>query len=119
MKALLANAGEVIYASSGGFKPFTPTEVRNFLALYILQGLSPSPQVKQKFQPQSVDPVNGNDMVVSMFGRNAEKRHKMFKVCFCVQDPRKIVPPKTTHPNFKIDPFLKGADSFNSFMGPW
>ncbi len=59
MKASFANAGEVVYASAQGFKLFTPTEVRNYLALYILQGLSPSPQVKQKFQPQSIGPVNG------------------------------------------------------------
>jgi hypothetical protein len=94
-----------------------PTEVRNYLALYILQGLSPSPQVKQKFQTQSVDPVNGNDMVVTVFGRNADKRHKMFKAYFCIQDPRKVVPPKTSHPNFKIDPFLKWVQTVS--MSSW
>jgi len=50
-KAMLANAGPggIIYQD---FKPLTPQEVKQFLALYILQGLSPSPQIKQKFKPQ-------------------------------------------------------------------
>ncbi len=56
-------------------------------------------------------------MVVSMFGRNADKRHKMFKAYFCIQDPCKIVPLKSTHPNFKIDPFLKWAQIVS--MSSW
>jgi hypothetical protein len=105
LRAILMNAGSSIYA--GQFKPFTPQEIRRFLALYILQGLSPSPQIKMKFVPQAVDKINGNDMCFRVFGRNASKRHKEFKSFFTIQDPRKIIPPRTTHPNFKIDPFLR------------
>jgi hypothetical protein len=47
----------------GKFEPFTAIEIRQFLALYVLQGLSPSPQIKMmKFKPQSIDKINGNDM---------------------------------------------------------
>ena len=50
-KAMLGNAG-----AAGGvyhdWKLFSPMEVRQFIALYILQGLSPSPQMKMKFVPQ-------------------------------------------------------------------
>ena len=48
--ALLVNAGIPghIYPE---FHPFTPTEVKQFVALYILQGLSPLLQVKMKFMP--------------------------------------------------------------------
>jgi len=51
---MLANAGPggIIYQY---FKPFTLEEVKQFLALYILQGLSPLPQIKQKFKPQHED----------------------------------------------------------------
>jgi len=105
LRAVLMNAGSTFY--SKGFTPFTPQEIRNYLALYILQGLSPSPQVKMKFVPQSVDKINGNDMCFRVFGRNASKRDKEFKTFFTIQDPRKIVPPRSSHPNFKIDPFLR------------
>jgi hypothetical protein len=117
LRAILANAGKVVYSAAGGIKPFTPNEIQNFIALYILQGLSPSPHVKQKFQRQFEDPVNGNDMVVSMFGKNAEKGHKIFITYFRVQDPRKIVPPKASRPNFKIDPFLKWVQT--AAMSAW
>jgi hypothetical protein len=103
MRAILTSAG------AGGFEPFTPNKIRNFIALYILQGLSSSPKVKLKFQGQFEDHVNGSDMVESVFGKNAEKRHKMFKTYFSVHDPGKIDSPKTSHPNFKIDPFQKGC----------
>jgi hypothetical protein len=63
----------------GQFKPFTVIEIRQFLALYILQGLSPSPQIKMKFKPQAADKINGNDMCSQVFGRDASCRHKMFQ----------------------------------------
>jgi hypothetical protein len=71
LRAVLMNAGSTFY--SGGFTPFTPHEINNFLALYILQGLSPSPQIKMKLVPQSVDKINSNDMYSRVFGRNASK----------------------------------------------
>jgi len=45
-KAWLANAGQggLIYQD---FKEFSAKEVKQFLALYILQGLSPSPQINE------------------------------------------------------------------------
>jgi hypothetical protein len=104
LRAILMNASSSIY--SGQFTPFTPKEIQTFLALYILQGLSPSPQIKMKFSPHTADPINGSDMCFHVFGPNASKQRKEFKAFFTIQDPRKIVPPRTTHPNFKIDPFL-------------
>jgi hypothetical protein len=74
--------------------------------LYILQELVPSPQIKQKFNTQSVDAIHGNDLCASVFRKNAVKRHKAFKAFFCIQDPRKTVPDRKTHPNFKVDLFL-------------
>ena len=105
LRAILTNAGSTVYV--GQYEPFTPQEIRRFLALYILHGLSPSPQIKMKFVGQAIDPINGSDLCFRVFGRNAAKRHKEFKAFFTIQDPQKIVPARTTHPNFKIDPFLR------------
>ena len=104
-RALLSNAGQQghLYPE---FQPFSPADIKQFVTLYILQGLSPSPQIKMKFQPQHEDPVNGNDMCHKIFGKNAEKKHKHFKTFFTIQDPLKPIPPKLTHPNFRVDSFL-------------
>ena len=37
------------------FKPFSYQEIERFIALYILQGLNPSPQVEMKFNSQETD----------------------------------------------------------------
>ena len=77
-----------------------------FIALYILQGLNPSPQVEMKFNSQETDPVQGNDLCYHVFGCDAVRRHKQFKAFFCVQDPMKVAPPRKEQPTYKIDPFL-------------
>ena len=104
-KALLSNAGQPGYMYPD-WKPFSVAEIKKFIGLYILQGLSPSPQVKMKFKAQSIDAINGSDLCSSIFGENAEKRHKQFKSFFAVQNPLLPVPSKATHPNWKVDPFL-------------
>ena len=104
LKATLADAG------TGGsyypnFKPFKTHEIRQHLGLYVLHGLAPSPQIEQKFKPQHIDPVNGNDFVYNSFGRdggNRERRHKEFKSMLAVQDPRIDTPPREDFPNWKI-----------------
>jgi hypothetical protein len=59
--AILSNVGHKnhIYPD---LTPFSPQEVKQFIGLYILQGLSPSPQVRQKFKPHHEDFMNGNDL---------------------------------------------------------
>jgi len=84
-KAAKANAGQ-----PGGmypdWTPFSPVEIKQFIGLYIFNGISPSPQISMKFKPHHEDYVHGNDpnwkidpfiahiMVVSMWawvlGRN-------------------------------------------------
>ena len=112
-KAMLVNAGQPggIYPD---FKPFFPQELKQILVPDILQGLSPSPQIKLKFKPQYKDPVNGNDMRHKVFGRNGDKRHKMFKALFMCQDPMKVAPSRKNHRNFKIDGSLR-----TSSAPPW
>ena len=86
--------------------PFSTKEIKQFVGLYVLDGISPSPRFEMKFNTQLEDPANGNDLCHDAFGSNAGKRFKMFKCFFAVQDPRLENKPKKTHPNFKVDPFM-------------
>ena len=105
LRAVLSNASNPGHLYPD-WKPFTVNEIRNFIALYILQGLCPSPQVKQKFKPQHEAPINGNDLCHKIFGSNGDKRHKQFKTFFAIQDPKKDPPNRKDYPNWKVDPFL-------------
>ena len=106
LQAELMDAGQV-----GGLYPtftkFTTEEIEMYIFLYVLQGLSPSPRIEMKFTPQFHDPVNGNDLISSLFGMNSISRFKQFKSFFALQDPRILPPSQKTHPNFKVDPFLR------------
>ena len=101
LKAGLSNAG------AGGtnykdFKPFSCKEMRQFLGLYVLNGLTPSPRMEMKFKPQAVDPVQGNDFVYRNMGGNTARRWRHFKCFFALQDPRKDPPDRKKHPLFKV-----------------
>ena len=108
LKALLSNAGTggTVYKD---FVPFTTFELMKHIGIYFLNGVSPSPRVEMKMQPQTVDPFNGNDMVYNSMGPNSERRHRHFKCFFSLQDPRIAMPSKKIHPNWKIEPLLKQA----------
>ena len=79
------------------------------LGVYILNGLSPSPQVEMKFDLQKKNPTNGSDFCYNVFGSCARQRHKEFKALFAVQDPVKPAPRRKTHPNWKIQVLLRHA----------
>ena len=65
-KARVQNAG------LGGIYPdfidFKLDELMKHTALYLFQGISPSPQVEMKFKSSSEDPINWNDLVHRAFG---------------------------------------------------
>jgi Transposase IS4/SAP domain len=105
LKAMFSFAGEKGYAYPD-FKPFTVSEIKQHIGIYLLNGLCPSPRVEMKFQPQAVDPVNGNDFVYRYFSKNAERRHRHFKAFFCVQDPRQEAPSRSHFPNWKVQDML-------------
>lgn len=65
-----------------------------------------SPTIKMKFSSPSTDWINGNEMCHQVIGKNASKPHKAFQTFFTIQDPRIIIKPGATDPNFKVDPFL-------------
>jgi Transposase IS4/SAP domain len=105
-KAMLSFAGQKGYPYPD-CTPFTVDEIKKHLGIYILNGLSPSPRVEMKFNPQSIDEINGNDFVFRSFGPNALRRHKHFKAFFSIQDPRIIAPDRSSKPNWKVEPLLK------------
>ena len=79
--------------------------------MYILNGFSPFPQIEHKIKPQSKDPINGSDLVSTSLGNfgTSARRFKEFKCFFAVQDPRYATPSRKTHPNWKVERFLRHA----------
>ena len=113
LKAQLSNAG------AGGtnykdFKAFTCKEIRQFLGLYIFNGLSPSPRMEMKFKSQQHDPVQGNDFINQHIGINLERRWRHFKAFFALQDPRKDTPPRKAQPLHKVHRLV----NWINFIGP-
>ena len=107
-KARMLNAG--LGGKYNDYVDFTLDELMQHTALYLVQGLSPSPQVAMKFESQVDDPINGNDLVHRVFGGKssmAVRRHKHFKAFFACVDPLIPTPSRDTHPNWKIHPLLK------------
>ena len=108
MRAMMENSG--LGGKYSDFKNFTLFELMSHIGLYLLQGLSPSPQVEMKFHSQAEDPVNGNDFVHVSFGSKpsvSKRRHKHFKCFLSSVNPTIQVPSRNMHPNWKVHPFLK------------
>jgi hypothetical protein len=105
-KAMMSQAGEggAVYQD---FKPFSMHEIRQHLGLYIFNGLNPSPRVELKFRPSTQDELHGSDFIHNSFGPRAERRHRMFKAFFAVQNPMIEPPPRKKKPNWKISPLIK------------
>ena len=105
-KAMIANAGK-----RGGrykrFVNFNKDELMQHLSLYLLHGISPSPQIEMKFTDQNTDPVSGSTLCNRIFGKQGVTRHKEFKAFFGSVNPLIPTPPTSSHPNWKIDPLLK------------
>ena len=99
------------------FKPFSYEDIEKHLALYILQGLNPSPQVEQKFTSQANDPVQGNDLCFRVFGSNAIRCHRHFKAFFCIQDPTKKMPCCKEHPTTRLHPFFAMFKRYQCWLG--
>jgi hypothetical protein len=78
-RAILSNAGNPSHIYPD-FQPFSPNEIKQFIGLYILQGLSRLPQVKLKFRPHHEDYVNGSDLCFQVFGRKGQRHHNPSKL---------------------------------------
>ena len=81
------------------FQPFTPQEIEQHLALYMIQGLNPSPQLILKTRSQNIEPTQDNDLINKFIGDNFQRRHKQFKRYFAVHHPFLAVRDTRTHPN--------------------
>ena len=88
------------------FKPFIHEDLRKHLGVYIVHGLSPTPELNMKFQSQAEDDIHGNDFVKRCLGPAAVRRHKHFRCFFATQSPLIIPPPNS--PNWKIEELLSG-----------
>ena len=91
--------------------PFTHEEIEKNLAIYIIQGLNPSPQLEMKFVMQESDPIQGNDLIYNSFAPKCVRKLKHFKAFFSVCNPLVPTPSKKSHPNFKVDNFLRHIDT--------
>jgi len=105
MRANLAFAGEATYDEWSG--PFSVKELRQHLGLYIMNGLSPSPQLDFKFDPN--DKANYNPFISENLGStgNPQRRLKQFKAFFGCQDPLKPTPDRKASPLFKVLSIVK------------
>ena len=88
-KAMLANAGQKgeIYSN---YTNFTTNKLRKHIGVYILHGLSPSPEIGMTFKGQDIYGINGNDFVAHCLGPSSTQRHEHLRMSFTVQDPLKI-----------------------------
>jgi hypothetical protein len=112
-KAVYADAGNSYYKDE--YSPFSIDQIRKHsCAFYIFHGLSPSPRAEYKFNPQRIDPVNGNDFICKSFGANAFRIHKQVKAFLSLQDPLLPVPSRDVDPNWKIRPIL----DWMNYIGP-
>ena len=112
-KAIFADAGNSYYKDE--YIPFSIDQIRKHsCAFYIFHGLSPSPRAEYKFNPQRIDPVNGNDFIYNSFGPNAFRIHKQVKAFLSLQNPILPVPSRDVDPNWKIRPIL----DWMNYIGP-
>ena len=107
MKAMNVNAGEKGHIYEGRHKPFALSTIMGMMGTYVLDGLSPSPQLVWKMRPQSVDSTQGNDFIARCMGSDYHQTMKSFRAFFGTQDPMMHPPPKDECPNFKCDEFFR------------
>ena len=105
-KATIANGGK-----RGGryirFVNFSKVELMQHFLLYLLHGISLSPQIEMKFECPNEVPVNDSALCNRIFGKAGVKRHKEFKAFFGAMDPIVLTLLPTTYQNWKIDPVSK------------
>ena len=70
------------------WKSFPVTEIKIFVGLFILNGISISPRLDWKFKKkQNEVPANGSDLWCAAFRKDAENRLKQSRSLSDVQDP--------------------------------
>jgi hypothetical protein len=77
-KAMLNGDGEEGHIFAGKHCPFTNRDIVSMLGVYILDGLTPSPQLVQKMQTQSKQLTHRNDRVAAALGTGYQQKHRFF-----------------------------------------
>ena len=106
-KALLANAGEDGHIYAEKYKALTPFDINKVIGVYIIDGLSPSPQLGWKMQPQSKQPSHGCDFAATCIGSGYQQLIWSFRCFFVCQDPLVTPPSREKCPNFKVDELFR------------
>ncbi len=107
LKAVMCNAGEEGHIFANKLKPFENANILKMLGVYVLDGLSPSPQLVRKMQPQSKEPTHGNDLIVKAIGPGYHKLYWSFCHFFGVQDLLLKSLPKHECPIAKLNEFFQ------------
>jgi hypothetical protein len=102
-RAEQAFAGESTYQEWHG--RCSVKELRQYLGLYLLNGLSPSPSLEKKFDKDNK--ANYNPFCDDNIGPNPLRRLRQFRLFFGCQDPMKPVPEKSVSPLFKVLSIVK------------
>ena len=89
------------------FKRFHTEEWEQYLYLLGWNGLNPSPQIDMKLATEIKDPIHHSAFLCRVLGPSAARCFKEWKACFACQDPKLPIPSRKTHPNFKVDEFLR------------
>jgi hypothetical protein len=85
---------------------FSVKETRQWLGLWVLNGISPSPSLDKKFDRN--DMANFNPFVNANIASGSPRtRLKIFRAYFGMQDPDKPVPERKSSPLFKVLPIIK------------
>ena len=80
MRGLLSNLGYE-RGLCQYFKAFSPVEMMAFVRLTMLNVLMSSMRLESKFKTQEEDPTVRNHLYSMLFGENANKWSKEFKLC--------------------------------------
>jgi hypothetical protein len=105
IRAERAFVGEATYKDKWE-GPFSVKEIRQWLGLWVLNGISPSPSLDKKFDRN--DMANFNPFVNANFVAGSPvTRLKIFRAYFGMQDPDKPVPERKSSPLFKVLPIIK------------
>ena len=89
------------------FKRCNTEEWEQYFYLFGWNGLNPSPQIEMKLATELKDPIHHSAFLCRVLGPSAACRFKEWKACFACQDPKLPIPSRKTHPNFKVDEFLR------------
>ena len=83
------------------------------MSIYKINGLNPSPQVEMKLKTQAEDPIQGCVTITNCLGANNAQRYHKFKSFFAVAVSKIITLPRSTHPNWKVELFMKHVNCVN------